>query len=160
MTDPVSPPRLPRPEEVREALGFVPLVEAYFRRAQAEMPDRMREIFRSHGLTARHGAVIPQLTVESSLSVSELADRMGVSLPTASELVGDLSRAGLVERREDPADRRRTLVSLAPDHRAMVEGFVALRAAPLLRVLDNLSPSDRQGFVAGLIAWAHEVRNW
>ncbi|MFI7462273.1 MarR family winged helix-turn-helix transcriptional regulator [Nonomuraea sp. NPDC049646] len=160
MTDPVSPPRLPRPEEVREALGFVPLVEAYFRRAQAEMPDRMREIFRSHGLTGRHGAVIPQLTVEPSLSVSELADRMGMSLPTASELVGDLSRAGLVERREDPADRRRTLVSLAPDHRAMVEGFVALRAAPLLRVLDSLSPSDRQGFVAGLIAWAHEVRNW
>ncbi|MFI7424935.1 MarR family winged helix-turn-helix transcriptional regulator [Nonomuraea sp. NPDC049684] len=160
MTDPVSPPRLPRPEEVREALGFVPLVEAYFRRAQAEMPDRMREIFRSHGLTGRHGAVIPQLTVEPSLSVSELADRMGMSLPTASELVGDLSRAGLVERREDPDDRRRTLVSLAPDHRAMVEGFVALRAAPLLRVLDSLSPSDRQGFVAGLIAWAHEVRNW
>ncbi|MER7499257.1 MarR family transcriptional regulator [Nonomuraea pusilla] len=138
----------------------MPLVEAYFRRAQAEMPDELREIFRSHRLTARHGAVIPQLTVEPSLTVTELADRMGMSLTTASELLGDLSRAGLVERREDPANRRRTLVSLAPHHRAMVERFVALRAAPLLRVLDNLSPSDRKGFVAGLAAWAHEVRNW
>lgn len=138
----------------------MPLVEAYFRRAQAEMPDELREIFRSHGLTARHGAVIPQLTVESPLSVSELAVRMGMSLTTASELVSDLGRAGLVERREDPANRRRTLVSLAPRHRAMVEGFVALRAAPLLQVLDNLSPADRQGFVAGLRAWARAVRNW
>lgn len=110
--------------------------------------------------TARHGAVLPQLTVEPSLSVSALADRMGMSLTTASELLSDLSRAGLVERREDPANRRRTLVSLAPRHRAMVEGFVALRAAPLLRVLDDLTPSDRQGFVAGLTAWAREVRNW
>ncbi|AQZ70281.1 MarR family winged helix-turn-helix transcriptional regulator [[Actinomadura] parvosata] len=158
--DDAPPPRLPRPEEVKEALGFVPLVEAYFRRAQTEMPDELREIFRGHRLTARHGAVLPQLTVETSLSVSELAGRMGMSLTTASELLGDLSRAGLVERREDPANRRRTLVSLAPRHRAMIEGFVALRAAPLLRVLDELSPVERQGFVAGLVAWAHEVRNW
>ncbi|MCP2351632.1 DNA-binding MarR family transcriptional regulator [Nonomuraea roseoviolacea subsp. carminata] len=160
MMDDAPPPRLPRPEEVKEALGFVPLVEAYFRRAQAEMPDELREIFRSHRLTARHGAIIPQLTTAPSLSVSELADRMGVSLTTASELVSDLSRAGLVERREDPDNRRRTLVSLAAHHRAMVERFVALRAAPLLRVLDNLSPQERQGLVAGLTAWAHEVRNW
>ncbi|NUO34398.1 MAG: MarR family transcriptional regulator [Dermatophilaceae bacterium] len=124
------------------------------------MPDELREIFRGHRLTARHGAVVPQLTVEASLSVSDLADRMGMSLTTASELLSDLSRAGLVERREDPADRRRTLVSLAPRHRAMVEAFVAQRAAPLLRVLDGLSPADRQGFVAGLTAWAREVRNW
>ncbi|MFI6789493.1 MarR family winged helix-turn-helix transcriptional regulator [Nonomuraea sp. NPDC050383] len=158
--DDAPAPRLPRSEEVKEALGFVPLVEAYFRRAQAEMPDELREIFRRHGLTARHGAVIPQLTVEASLSVSELAARMGMSLTTASELVSDLGRAGLVERREDPANRRRTLVSLAPRHRAMVERFVALRAAPLLQVLDNLSPADRQGFVAGLRAWARAVRNW
>ena len=157
---PPASPRLPRSDEMREAIGFVPLVEAYFRRAYSEMPDELAEIFREHGLTARHGAVLPQLAVEQPLSVSELANIMGLSLSTVSELVGDLSRAGLVQRREQPTNRRRTLVSLAERHQKAVEGFVAVRAAPLLRVLDGLSPRDRAGFVAGLIAWAREVQRY
>ncbi|MBO2456275.1 MarR family winged helix-turn-helix transcriptional regulator [Actinomadura violacea] len=155
---PPAGPQLPRAAEVREVLGFVPLVEAYFRRGPGEMPDELAEIFAAHRLTARHGAVLPQLAAGGTLGVSDLAARMGVSLSTVSELVGTLSRAGLVDRREDPDNRRRTLVSLAEQHRAAVEGFVAVRAAPLLRVLDTLSPRDRQGFVAGLVAWASEVQ--
>lgn len=152
-------PRLPSPDEVREVLGFVPLVEAYFRRARSEMADELRDLFTTHGLTARHGAVIGQLVAEQSLSVSDLARRMGVSLPTTSELVGDLDRAGLAQRQEDPTNRRRTLVSLAEEHRQVVERFVATRAAPLLHVLERLSPRDRAGFVNGLRQWAAEVES-
>jgi DNA-binding MarR family transcriptional regulator len=153
-------PRIPKPDEVTEVLGFVPLVEAYFRRAPGEMPQELAQIFEGYRLTARHGAVLPQLVVETELSISELARRMALRLSTVSELVSDLSRAGLVQRHEDPANRRRTLVTLATPHRRAVEKFVALRAGPLLRVLDGLSPRDRAGFVAGLTAWAREVRNW
>jgi DNA-binding MarR family transcriptional regulator len=152
-------PRPPQPEELR-ILGFVPLLAAYFQRARTDMPAELQAAFSSHRLTARHGAVLPQLLAEESISVTDLARRMGVSLPTASELVGDLSRAGWVERREDPDNRRRTLVSLTEHHRPTVEDFVATRAAPLLRVLQDLSPRDREGFAEGLAAWAHEVRNW
>ena len=152
-------PRIPKPDEVTEALGFVPLIEAYFRRAHSEMPRGLARTFEDCRLTARHGAVLPQLVVDSGLSVSELARRMGLRLSTVSELVGDLSRAGLVERHEDPANRRRILVSLAGPHRRAVEEFVALRSRPLLRVLDSLSPEDRAGFVAGLAAWAREVQD-
>jgi hypothetical protein len=41
-----------------------------------------------------------------------------------------------------------------------VGGFVAQRAAPLLKVLEGLSPRDQEGFARGLAAWAREVRNW
>lgn len=140
-------------------LGVVPLLEAYFRRAPSEMPEELSTLFAGHGLTARHGAVLAQLSVSRSISVSDLARRMSVSLSTASELVGDLSRAGLVERREDPGDRRRTLVDLAETHRDTVLGFVAQRAAPLLKVLDGLAPRDQEGFARGLAAWAREVRD-
>lgn len=162
MTDKDRPstPGVPRPEDIEEVLGFVPLVEAYFRRAQTEMPAELQEIFSGHRLTARHGGVLAQLSAGESISVTELARRMGVSLSTASELVADLNRAGLVERREDPSNRRRTLVALAEAHRPTVEAFVAQRAAPLLKVLERLSPRDLQGFARGLSAWAREVRNW
>lgn len=124
------------------------------------MPAQLHEIFSGYRLTARHGGVLAQLSAGHSISVTELARRMGVSLSTASELVGDLSRAELVERQEDPSNRRRTLVALAQTHQASVEAFVAQRAAPLLKVLESLSPRDREGFARGLSAWAYEVRNW
>lgn len=162
MTDKSSPvkPRAPQPEEIKEFLGFVPLLAAYFQRVRIDMPVELQETFSGHGLTARHGAVLAQLVAQQSISVSDLARRLGLSLSTASELVGDLSRAGVVERKEDPANRRRTLVSLAEQHRPPFEAFVAARAAPLLRVLESLSPRDREGFSAGLTAWACEVQSW
>ncbi|WP_020667035.1 MarR family winged helix-turn-helix transcriptional regulator [Amycolatopsis nigrescens] len=144
----------PAEAQVLEVLAHVPLLAAFFRRAMAEMPDELRETYARHGLTARHGAVLTQLLPGQALSVTELAGRLGVSLSTASELVGDLSRAGMAERGEDPANRRRTLVTLADDHRSAFEKFIKLRSEPLLVALENLSPRDREGFIAGLTAWA------
>ncbi|WP_269855484.1 MarR family winged helix-turn-helix transcriptional regulator [Streptomyces sp. RPT161] len=159
MTDKIAPAP-PDPAQLQETLAFVPLLAAFFRRAHTDMPDQLREAFSSHRLTARHGAVLTQLLAQDAIGVSELARRMGLSLSTASELVGDLSRAGWASRREDPADHRRTLVALPEERRPVVEEFVAVRAAPLLRAMDGLSAEQRQGFVAGLRAWAHEVRDW
>ncbi|QIS14731.1 MarR family winged helix-turn-helix transcriptional regulator [Nocardia arthritidis] len=143
-----------------EILGYIPLLSGYFRNVRGEMPEEMRAIFERHKLTARHGAVLPQLMSGEAVSVSELAGRLGVSLSTASELVGDLSRAGLATRQEDPGNRRRTLVTLPEQHRRAVESFIAARSAPLLRALARLSPRDRAGFVAGLTEWAHEVQGY
>jgi DNA-binding MarR family transcriptional regulator len=151
---------LPSADQVTQVLGYVPQIEAYFRRAPAEMPQALAAVFAEHRLTARHGAVLAQLAPSPPISVTELAGRMGVSLSTASELVGDLSRAEIAVRRDDPDNRRRTLVSLSEEWRDVVQGFVALRAAPLLAVLDELSPRDLDGFARGLAAWAREVRHW
>ncbi|WP_250289685.1 MarR family transcriptional regulator [Frankia sp. CiP1_Cm_nod1] len=136
----------------------MPLLAAYFQRARSEMPPALQEIFSRRRLTARHGAVLTQLLTGQQLSVTELAGRLGVTLSTASELVGNLSDAGLVERQEDPANRRRTLVSLQQEYRPAVLSFIAIRAAPLLRAMASLSPRDRAGFVAGLAAWGREAQ--
>jgi DNA-binding MarR family transcriptional regulator len=44
--------------------------------------------------------------VGRELSVKELAEEMGMSLPGASRVADALCRRGLVDRREDPDDRR------------------------------------------------------
>ncbi|MGW7004700.1 MarR family winged helix-turn-helix transcriptional regulator [Streptomyces sp. NPDC054933] len=151
---------MPTPDEV-EVVGLVPLLEPFFRGAVVRdlMPVPLRDAMETHGLTPRHGAVLPQLLAGQPLTVSEIARRLHVSLPTASELVGGLSRAGIVERAEDPANRRRILVSLAEQYRPLLETFVTRRGEPLLRALDGLSPSERAGFLAGLTAWVHEVQS-
>ncbi|MEV0279922.1 MarR family transcriptional regulator [Streptomyces sp. NPDC050610] len=151
--------RSPTPAEL-QLVGLVPLLEPFYRGTVVRdlMPARLREVMDTHGLTARHGAVLPQLLAGQPLTVSEIARRLHVSLPTASELVGGLSRAGVVERAEDPANRRRVLVSVAEEYRPQLEDFIARRGEPLLRALDGLSPAERAGFEAGLTAWVREVQ--
>ncbi|MEO3891641.1 hypothetical protein [Nonomuraea sp. B5E05] len=97
------------------------------------------------------------LRTPASVMACEIATRLGVFLPNASDLVSDLCRAGLADRAPDPANRRRTLVHLSSEHRAAVEEFLHMRAAPLLRAMDTLTPRQREGFLAGLRAWAAEV---
>ncbi|HET6856665.1 MAG TPA: MarR family transcriptional regulator [Streptomyces sp.] len=152
--------RLPTPEEV-EIVALVPLLEPFFRGAVVReiMPAPMREAMESNGLTPRHGAVLPHLMAGPALTVGEIARRLHVSLPTASELVGGLSRAGIVTRDQDPANRRRVLVSLADDFRPHLESFVARRMEPLLHALDGLTANERAGFLTGLTAWVREVQN-
>ncbi|MBH5337582.1 MarR family transcriptional regulator [Streptomyces pactum] len=156
---PGKPPRTPDADDL-VLVGLVPLLEPYYRGAAVRdlMPEPLRGAMERHQLTPRHGAVLPQLLAAQPLTVGEIAQRLQVSLPTASELVGGLSRAGIVERGEDPANRRRVLVRLAEAYRRPLETFVARRAEPLLRALDGLTPDQRAGFVAGLTAWVREVQ--
>ena len=51
---------------------------------------------------------------DGGLRVSDLARRLGVTPPTASTLIDRLVERGLVDRREDPLDRRQQRCRLTP----------------------------------------------
>src|SRR2546430_873345 len=80
---PYQPACVPDPGEVAEVVGFVPLLAAFFQRARSDMPPAMKDTFDQHRLGPRHGAVLIQLFAGRLLSVTEIADRLGSSLPTA-----------------------------------------------------------------------------
>lgn len=67
----------------------------------------------SLNLTMRQIKVLMVLDIEESLSMHELADRLGVSLATTTGLVDRLAAQDLVGRREDPADRRIRRIELS-----------------------------------------------
>ena len=119
-------------------------------------PDAFRAAFEQNALGPRHMPVMIAVTLESGLSVSAIAARIGLSVATTSLLVGELSRAGLLERAEDPSDRRRTLVSLHKDHRAVMRRFVRRIVDPMRRTLDGLEPDARNGFLEGWRLLAEE----
>ncbi len=52
-----------------------------------------------------------KLTARRGMSVSEVAEALGVGKPAASMLVDRLAQHGYVTRHEDPNDRRRTVVT-------------------------------------------------
>src|ERR1700746_3127222 len=78
-------------------------------------------------LSPRHVAALEQIR-GGPLTVGELASRLDLTLPTVSGVLADLDRAGLVERRPDPADRRRTLRPDIPSQATVIGHWV--RRAP------------------------------
>ena len=100
-------------------------------------------------LGPRHVAALEQLR-GGPLTVSELAARLGLTLPTVSGVLADLGRAGFVDRTPDPADRRRTIVAIPPAQRALVGEWLDGAASPMARVLDRLDPAEQQAFLKAM----------
>lgn len=117
----------------------------------------LKAILAAAPLGPRHIPVIVVLELEGPMAVSELARRLGLSVPSVSLMTSELERVGLVQRREDEVDRRRTLVSIAPQHHAKLEPFVRARIAPLRRALERMEPEVRKAFVEGWRVLAAEL---
>lgn len=74
----------------------------------------------SSNLTMRQIKVLMVLDIEESLSMHELAGKLGVGLATTTGIVDRLTAQHLVERREDPDDRRIRRIELSADgHEAL-----------------------------------------
>jgi len=105
----------------------------------------------------RHIAALLQVASADRLGMGELAERLSVSLATASLVVTDLADWGLVERSTDETDRRRTYVTVASAHKATIRALLDSRLRPLEHTLRRLEPDERVAFVRGLTVLAEEL---
>jgi DNA-binding MarR family transcriptional regulator len=108
-------------------------------------------------LGPRHVAALQQLR-GGPVTVSELAARLGLTLPTVSGVLADLDRADFIERQPDPADRRRTIVAITPAQAALIGEWLDGAASPIARVLDQLSPSEQEAFLKAMDLLEAELR--
>lgn len=108
-------------------------------------------------LAPRHVVALLRVAADGPIGMSELAERLGVSLATASQVVTDLADLGLVERAGDAADRRRTFVAIAAAHRPLARALIDSRLRPVQRTLRRLEPGERAAFVRGLHLLAEEL---
>jgi DNA-binding MarR family transcriptional regulator len=137
--------------QVRELLGlFVGILRGLKHDREEEKPAELQQAFDEGSLGERHFPPLIILSLEGPLSVSELADRVGLTVATTSLLVGELSKAGLVDRREDERDRRRTIVSLNEEIRKIAEPRIQEHLQPFRRALERLSPAARKHFMEGM----------
>ena len=105
----------------------------------------------------RHIAALLQIATDGPIGMSELADRLHVSLATMSQVVTELADWGLIERTSDEADRRRTLVSVAAAHRPLTRAIIDQRMRPLQRTLRRLEPDEATALLRGLVVLAEEL---
>jgi DNA-binding MarR family transcriptional regulator len=109
-------------------------------------------------LSPRHIAALEHIR-DRPVTVGELASRLGLTLPTVSGVLADLDRAGLVERHPDPADRRRTIVGIAPGQAIVIGQWLDGAAKPLARVLDKLTPAEQEAFLKAMDLLEAELRS-
>jgi DNA-binding MarR family transcriptional regulator len=112
-------------------------------------PLEIREAIDASALGKRHMPALLAVAAAGPISVSALAKRLGLLLSSTSTIVGQLSRAGLIERCEDDKDRRRTIVRLHEDYRQSMEGWLEVAIGPVRNALARLSPRARAHFMEG-----------
>ena len=152
LTEPVSP-------DATTVLSSLGQLMQWVRRTPLPIDEKFATSMHGARPKPRHIAALLQIAGNERMSVSELADRLSISLATASQLVSDLADLGLVERVEDPADRRRTLIEVSTRHRPLIDKVLNLRLRPLDDALGRLTPDERSGLCRGLQRLASEIES-
>jgi DNA-binding MarR family transcriptional regulator len=96
------------------------------------------------------------LLLDGPLTVSQLAGMLGVAPTTVSLIVSDLSRKGVLVRREDDADRRR-IIDISPDSRPVIAQWLSPGAHAWRHALAPLSPAQQRTFVDTLLRYEAAV---
>lgn len=134
-------------EAVRALLLLMP--QLIGRAKRTPPPDELAEL----ALGPRHLSLLSYLLFDGPMTVNALATRLEVAPTTVSLMVADLSRGGVVERREDPKDRRRRIVSIADVSRPAIEGWLGPGATAWREALQPLTTAERRLVVDTLRAY-------
>ena len=87
-----------------------------------------------------------------TLTVADLAERIGRSPSATSRLVSELERRGLLRRHEEVADRRQRTLEVTPKGRQMLAHLDSARAEEFLAIVRPLPPSERALVAMGVAA--------
>jgi DNA-binding MarR family transcriptional regulator len=97
------------PPSLADLTGFL-IVQAHFLAR-----DRANEAFRDLPIEIRHYGVMVALDELGPTSQQALTNAMAVSATLVTQIVDDLERLGLIERRRNPADRRSYTVTMTAE---------------------------------------------
>jgi DNA-binding MarR family transcriptional regulator len=78
-------------------------------------------LFSEYGITVTQSFILFDLLIHKSSNVKDIASRVQLDSPAITGLVDRLAKENLVERKEDPSDRRGLLIALTTKGRKLAE---------------------------------------
>ena len=100
--------------------------------------------FEERGANPYQHGILCSLSESQAETQSRIADALGYDRSWLVGLLDELEEEGLIERKPDPADRRRNVVTLKPEGQARLLEFRALTKQVEDEFLEPLSKAERQ----------------
>jgi DNA-binding MarR family transcriptional regulator len=107
--------------ELAELSGSAVRAAHEVRTTVVRLRRRLKQTYDTEGLTPSQTAALSRLDKDGPASTSELAAAEGVRHQSMAATLAALEERGLVQRRADPGDGRRQLVSVSTAGRAFLE---------------------------------------
>ena len=121
-------------------------VEQYERVMFTQIMVSIAKSLRDDNLSLAQVAALHLLGVRQQMRVGDVADALGMQLPGASKVVGDMVERGLCTRREDPEDRRAKVIALTGKGRKLIESISRRRREEAPLAMRSLSGEVSESF--------------
>ena len=102
------------------------------------------------GLSMPQFGILMQLHYRHNCGVSDLSDRFDITNAAASQLVDKLVQSGLIQREEDPNDRRAKLLNLSDKGRELIQQSIEERYRWVDQLAEKLTAEERAKVNAAL----------
>lgn len=114
-----------------------------------ETEKRHELLFAAHGINFSSFRTIAYLMAcPDGAAPSQIADDLLLLRQNMTNIVDAMERRGLVERVNDPKDRRRIRVRLLPQGQALGEELLAIEEEYIRRISKFISDEERTGYYA------------
>jgi DNA-binding MarR family transcriptional regulator len=133
-----------------DPLQFTDAVRAFMDVFMQRSMRSWKHFARNSGMSMSQYSILMQLHHHQSCTVSDISERFDTTSAAASQIAEKLVQAGLLERAEDPEDRRTKLLTLSPRGKDLVERGIEERYRWVDDLAEHLSPEERQTIREGL----------
>jgi DNA-binding MarR family transcriptional regulator len=120
---------------------------------------RDRDAMTACGLSVAQFYTLDAVGMQGQLTLNELADTLYITPSTASRTVEELVRKGLVERCQDPTDRRAVCLSLTPSGQELFEALRQHLIQRQLAILQQIDPDSRRSVLTALQKLSQAVKD-
>lgn len=110
------------------------------------------------GLSPSQVSTLMRLHYSGACGVSDIGAHVGISNAASSQMVDRLVGMGLLQRREDPGDRRNKIIELSPQGHQLIEQGIEARRSWMEELTTALSPDEQQAIVTALTLLTHAAR--
>lgn len=87
------------------------------------------------------------LSFNDKASMGDIAEHFHIELPSATSLINKLCEQSLVERFDDPQDRRLVRLGLTADGKNLLEKAIRVRKSKLEKFLSYLTHEEKTGLL-------------
>jgi DNA-binding MarR family transcriptional regulator len=113
---------------------------------------------KASGLSMPQFSILMQMYYRGTCGLSEISERFEITSAAASQHVENLVQAGLIERTEDPHDRRAKNIQLSAKGKSMIEKGIGERYRWIDQLAEGLSEKERERTAEALVILTEAAR--